>query len=131
MIRGMTILWAVLVLLVSSAMFLMKMQVQDLEDQLASINRATRQDREDIRVLEAEWNYLNTPGRLAEQSRRLLSMEQLESNSIVALADVPMRGADPSALVRYNSQHATPRSRAMQISSPLQQADLGGLEGDQ
>ncbi|WP_019645248.1 cell division protein FtsL [Novispirillum itersonii] len=134
MIRGTTILWGILVLLVSTAMFLMKMQVQTLEDSLAKINRATRQDREAIRVLEAEWAYLNTPVRLSEQSRRLLAMEPLDAETIVALSALPLRGKTGTAMARNAAPGsstpaaAKPRGRAA-AADP--QAELASLEGDQ
>lgn len=132
MIRGTTILWGILVLLVSTAMFLMKMQVQTLEDTLAKINRATRQDREAIRVLEAEWTYLNTPVRLSEQSRRLLSMEPLGAETIVALADLPQRGK-PGTLVARGQQQppATTPAKGRPRPAAVPQAELASLEGDQ
>lgn len=133
MIRGTTILWGILVLLVSTAMFMMKMQVQTLEESLAQINRATRQDREAIRVLEAEWTYLNTPARLSEQSRRLLSMEPLDAETMVTLADLPQRGKPGTLVVRgpQPSPTISPAKARTRPAAADPQAELASLEGDQ
>lgn len=45
-------------------MFVMKNQVQNLENELASINRNIEEDVKTIHILKAEWSHLNNPSRL-------------------------------------------------------------------
>ncbi len=59
MIRLGTLFWLVLVSATGFAMFGVKYQVQVLEDELARTNRATATEEHELRVLEAEWAYLD------------------------------------------------------------------------
>ena len=53
-------LWVTLTCLVGFGMFVMKNQVQNLENELASINRNIEEDVKTIHILKAEWSHLNT-----------------------------------------------------------------------
>lgn len=96
MIRGMTILWVLLVLVVSSAMFLMKFQVQNLEDQLSGLNLDIRRTHDEIRVLSAEWAYLNDPARISDLASRLLGLDILDGQAIIQIADLPLQEPHPA-----------------------------------
>lgn len=91
MIRAMTLLWGTLALVVGVALFLVKFEVQSLEDDLAGYNREIRKNREETHILRAEWAYLNNPRRLAELNTKFLGLEPLEGVSMVAMASLPMR----------------------------------------
>ena len=56
-------LWAALTVLtaVIFATFIMKNRVQDLEKELARINRTISEDIKTIHILKAEWSHLNNP----------------------------------------------------------------------
>ena len=73
--RRSTLLWSVLSVAVVVGLFVIKHRVQDLEDQLQTLNAEILADRETIQVLEAEWSYLNQPDRLEALSRKLLGMK--------------------------------------------------------
>ena len=49
-------LWVTLTCLVGFGMFVMKNQVQNLENELASINRNIEEDVKTIHILKAEWS---------------------------------------------------------------------------
>ena len=57
-------LWVTLTCLVGFGMFVMKNQVQTLENELNRINRSIQDDVKSIHVLKAEWSHLNSPSRL-------------------------------------------------------------------
>jgi cell division protein FtsL len=99
MIRGGTILWAFLAVAFGVAMFLVKYQVQDLEEQLQTANARIRQDRAQIHVLEAEWAYLNQPDRLRRQAERHLGLGPIEPSQVTTIAALPPRpGSEAAAL---------------------------------
>lgn len=70
MIRIGTIVWFVILALLGIGLFQVKYAVQAKERELRMVNRQITADREAMRVLEAEWSYLNDPVRLADLTRR-------------------------------------------------------------
>ncbi|TDQ83957.1 hypothetical protein A8950_0502 [Dongia mobilis] len=70
MIRIGTIVWFVLLALLGVGLFQVKYAVQAKERDLRAVNRQITADRQILRVLEAEWSYLNDPVRLADLTRR-------------------------------------------------------------
>src|SRR5262249_12617470 len=61
-------MWGALAIGVGVSMYLVKYKVQALEDELNVKREQIAHDRAAIRVLEAEWTYLNDPGRLRRLS---------------------------------------------------------------
>jgi len=70
MIRIGTIVWFVVLAMLGVGLFQVKYAVQSKERELRTVNRQITADREAMRVLEAEWSYLNDPVRLADLTRR-------------------------------------------------------------
>lgn len=116
MIRGTTALWVFLVLAVSVGMFLMKFQVQNLEDRLAGLNRDIHKTHNAIRVLSAEWAYLNDPARIADLASRLLGLGILDGQAMAQIADLPLqqpekpahRGTFSPTLANHSSPEMAP-----------------------
>lgn len=71
------------------ALFAIKYQVRDLENELTGINRQIIAHREAIHVLNAEWSYLNDPDRLAALSKRFLQLAPTTSDRIGSFASLP------------------------------------------
>jgi len=69
MIRTHALIWAMLVAAAVGVLFYTSHQAQELEAELEAGNRAVIAEREAIRILHAEWAYLNEPGRLRELAR--------------------------------------------------------------
>ena len=78
----------------SLALFSLKYQVQDLEDELVDLNRTILADQEAIHVLKAEWSHLNDPRRLRSLARRHLGMKPVMPAQLATIADLPPRPAD-------------------------------------
>ena len=77
MIRRTTFLSATLAASMGVALFVVKYQVQDLEDQLTAIDHQIVTERQTIHVLKAEWSHLNEPGRLRRLAVRHLGLVPL------------------------------------------------------
>lgn len=77
MIHKTTLLFLLLAGAISVALFSVKYQVQDLEQELVGLNRSIIEERKSIRVLKAEWSHLNNPERLDRLARRYLGMGQV------------------------------------------------------
>lgn len=92
MIRGITILWVLLALCAGVGLFLLKHDVQTMEDRLAQLNRTIKTDRTEIHVLQAEWTYLNDPDRLRALTAKFLpDMKPVSSDQVTTLAALPVR----------------------------------------
>ena len=89
MMRPATMLFVLLAGALSLALFAVKSEVQDVEEELADLNRAIIADRQAIHVLEAEWSHLNNPARLRSLARRHLGLAPLEPEQLGVLAGLP------------------------------------------
>ncbi|MEO5373255.1 MAG: hypothetical protein H7840_03130 [Alphaproteobacteria bacterium] len=89
MIRIMVVLWTVLAAGVGVSLFLLKHEVQSLEDELNAVNRDIRAGHETIHVLKAEWSFLNDPARLRRLAETHLQMTSLRPEQITTVAVLP------------------------------------------
>ena len=97
-IRPGTIVWFCITIAVGYAMFQVKYEVMQQEQTLAGINKQIADDREQIRVLDAEWSYLTRPSRIEELSTRFLHLGGMNSAQILPLTAVPERADAGAAL---------------------------------
>lgn len=82
-------LWVTLTCLVGFGMFVMKNQVQNLENELASINRNIEEDVKTIHILKAEWSHLNNPSRLRALATKHISLNQAKAEQIINYSALP------------------------------------------
>jgi cell division protein FtsL len=111
MMRLSTLLWALLVGVSGYAMFQVKYQVVQLEDELARVNRQIGDDQEQIRVLGAEWSFLNQPARLEQLAKRHLTLGPIGRQQIGRIEQLPRRSPMPPAAVAA----AAPSSASSQL----------------
>ncbi|HER27062.1 MAG TPA: hypothetical protein ENI69_08130 [Rhodospirillales bacterium] len=88
MIRHTTLLFLLLAGGLSVALFTIKYRVQDLEQELTSLNKSIFQERQSLHVLKAEWSYLNNPQRLRDLAERYLGMVPLKSSQLATLQQI-------------------------------------------
>ena len=82
-------LWVTLTCLVGFGMFVMKNQVQNLENELASINRNIEEDVKTIHILKAEWSHLNNPSQLRALATKHISLNQFKAERIINYSALP------------------------------------------
>lgn len=92
--RAVGLMWIPLAICVGVSMFLLKYKVQALEDELVAKQAQIVRDRSAIRVLEAEWAYLNDPERLRQLSREYLGFGPPAVINIADISALPVRGAE-------------------------------------
>jgi hypothetical protein len=92
------IMWAALTVVVGISLFMLKYQVQGLEDQLQSTYVQIEKDKTAIRVLEAEWTYLNDPGRLRRLSEQYLSFTPPVAAQIITISQLPFKNGETPML---------------------------------
>ncbi|NQV98620.1 MAG: hypothetical protein HQ483_02890 [Rhodospirillales bacterium] len=88
MIRRSTLLTTVLALSTGLALFVVKYQVQDLEDKLTQINREIADNNQAVHVLNAEWSHLNEPNRLRHLAARYLDLGPLDNAQFTSAAEL-------------------------------------------
>ena len=82
MFRPAMILIVLLAESIGLTLFVVKVQVQDLEDQLVEFNRTITEDRQAVHVLKAVWSHLNKPARLRVLAERYLGLRAIESRQV-------------------------------------------------
>lgn len=99
--RAVYFLWAGLAVGTVVPVFLLKYKVQALEDELIARQEQVIRDQAAIRVLQAEWTYLNDPERLRRLSTEHLGFAPATARSIAEMSALPFRSAgqerDPQA----------------------------------
>jgi len=106
-IRPASVLWAAAVVIVGYAMFQVKYEVMQQEDQLARLNRQIADSREAVRVLNAEWSFLTQPTRLNALSKRYLTLVPIGAAQLGSIDALPLRDSPPAAPAR--AEPAAPR----------------------
>mgnify|MGYP001178871601 FL=1 len=89
MIRPALILWIGLPAIVTIALLLVSYQVQSLENELKTLERAAIAQQEEIHVLRAEWSFLNRPERLARLAGRHLELAPVTPSQMSSFTLVP------------------------------------------
>lgn len=112
-IRLRTIVIFSLAVLSGALLLYTSQNVQQAEHQLRQIQSSIAQEEEAIRVLNAEWAYLNSPERLEELAAEYLRLAPAAPGQIVpessALPDAAVP-AEGEKLLRNVSQQAQPAS---------------------
>ncbi len=116
MIRPATVVWFCIVVAVGYAMFQVKYEVMQQEQTLAGLNKQITDDREQIRVLTAEWNYLTRPSRLEELSARFLHLDNMSAAQILPPSAVPERGDGAAPLAASSPAAASAAARLAAVT---------------
>ena len=98
------LLAVIMAVMAGTALFRVSQQVQTAEEEQQKLVRAVTSEKEAIRVLNAEWDYLNRPDRLEELSQEYLHMQmpqmkQMESSPAdLPVTEAPAMQAQPAVL---------------------------------
>jgi hypothetical protein len=101
-IRSLSAVSVALLVLVSFELYNGVHRVKAQEQTLVSLKTQIAREAEAIRVLKAEWSYLNQPERLQALARRHLALAPTGASQIVVLTSLPIRGEDvttPSPII--------------------------------
>ncbi|MEM7617421.1 MAG: hypothetical protein AAF195_03465 [Pseudomonadota bacterium] len=74
-------------------------QVQKIQQEIALATSQLKQEKETIKVLQAEWSYLNHPEHLAHLSQKYLAMENITGSQISYYDDIYNQEMDIRHLV--------------------------------
>jgi hypothetical protein len=88
-VRALNFAWIGLVLTVAVALFVLKYEVQSLEDSLIAKQAKVSEHEHSIQVLEAEWTFLTDPNRLRNLSAEHLELAPVLPSRIVKIDAIP------------------------------------------
>lgn len=71
-----------------------KYKVQDLREEVASVEKELVTSRKSVQVMSAEWAYLSRPDRLAQLQKKHLLNEPVMAQQITQVASLPSMPAD-------------------------------------
>ncbi|MCB9988564.1 MAG: hypothetical protein H6868_04420 [Rhodospirillales bacterium] len=91
-LRVSTVLSVLAAVLSGALLFWISQSVQQTESQLRSLELAAQQEQKTIRVLRAEWDYLNRPDRLEVLAQDYLSLSPLAVQNV---AETPEELPEP------------------------------------
>ena len=86
--------WLSVVGIAGFATYEVKYQVAQVDDQLGRVNRAIDNDRDQLRVLSAEWSYLTQPARLDQLRQRHLTLVPVTRAQLGSLDQIPFRAGE-------------------------------------
>ncbi|MBI1210644.1 MAG: hypothetical protein GC190_04220 [Alphaproteobacteria bacterium] len=89
------------------------------ERELQRLNTEIAKEGEAIRVLKAEWSYLNQPERLQALARKHLALAPTSPKQIVVLASLPLRGEGWSSAPPVVDFNDLPRRAEPTVPVPL------------
>jgi hypothetical protein len=91
MIRVGTMIWLGLIGASSAFLFKTSYEVQSLEGDLRGLNRSILREQDSIRVMHAEWAFLNQPSRLQALTDQFTKLRPIAPTQMLAsAADLPM-----------------------------------------
>ncbi len=97
MSKFLTIFFTVLSVLVGVALFVIKAEVQGMDEDLVTTRRNIAGERSAIHALNAEWAFLRRPDRIAEMASRILRLENIPSSRVIRLEEIPLRQSPAAA----------------------------------
>ena len=89
--------WLSVVGVAGFATYEVKYQVAQVDDELGKVNRSIDTDRDQLRVLSAEWSYLTQPQRLDQLRQRHLTLVPVTRAQLGSLDQIPFRAAEAGA----------------------------------
>lgn len=93
----MAALWLVLAFVAGTLLFKTSQQVNDGRQRLAVITNDIRREEDSLRVLQAEWSYLNQPDRLEKLSKQYLKLVPMKGQQFAGIDSLPLRPAPEEA----------------------------------
>ena len=101
--------WFALVVATGMTNFLVKQNVQSLDDQLTQVRKKTVEDQKKIHDLNADWTFLSQPELLADLNNHYVHLGPMSPKQMVTSLDgIPMRPAAPLEDVAPPMAAATP-----------------------
>ncbi len=89
--RKATLFWLGMAALCGTILFHTSQEASDARQRLRVVERDMLREEESLRVLHAEWSYLNQPERLEKLAREHLQLQPLQGRQFARVADINER----------------------------------------
>lgn len=86
--------WLCCAMVTGALLFQTSQHVTDGRQRLENITAQMRSEEDSLRVLQAEWSYLNQPDRLEKLARQYLNLTPMKGRQFMAAADLPQRAPE-------------------------------------
>ncbi len=98
MLRSFNIIALALTIALSFGLYDVKYRAQNEEQRILLLKYKIAEEQDTMRVLEAEWSYLNAPERLERLTARYLDLAPVSADQVVSFEDLPSRQPDAGLL---------------------------------
>jgi len=88
LMRKYIIMFFILTGICCGMLFYVSQETRDARDNVASLEKSIAQEEEAIRILKAEWSYLNRPQRLEKLANKFLKLDKTKSYQFVKFDDL-------------------------------------------
>lgn len=117
--RKSTLLWLVLAAFCGTVLFHTSQKVHDEREKIATLNASISKEEESLRVLSAEWSYLNQPARLEKLAKTYLNIAPLKGSQFIKVEDIPLRSAvSETAAVTAPTTEEKPAVEKVTVKKP-------------
>lgn len=121
MINRGILFWTAVAIATAVGLFLVKYQVQDLEERLAGLNHRIVETQKSAQILRVEWAHLNEIARVERLNEKHLQLQPVAVRQIARLEQIPLRRDPPAG--------SPPKSNADAPSSTLAGRSPAPAEG--
>ena len=124
--RKATIFWLSLAAVCGTLLFHTSQEVTDGRTALRNMERELLREEESLRVLQAEWSYLNQPERLEKLAREHLELSPLHGKQFARISDINER-VDEEALAAAAAADTTAAiepAAGVETTAPAQAAPI-------
>lgn len=124
MIQKSTLLWMCLAAVAGTALFHTSESVHQASTHLGEIQEKILQEQDNMRVLEAEWSYLNQPERLEKLAAQLPELKPAQAQQMQTADRLP--GTEPAVAPAAPEQKpvATPVSAQMKVQQIIHEESV-------
>lgn len=100
-----------------AGLYLLKGMVEERREYLASLQNEYVADQKTIKILKAEWTYLNSPDYLRELTSRYLDLKPIASNEVALAIDaIPYQMEKPHSVT---FAYQTPSAKKSATHTPV------------
>ncbi len=114
--RKATLFWLGMATVCGTLLFHTSQEVTDGRSALRRMERDVLREEESLRVLQAEWSYLNQPERLEKLAREHLNLVPLNGRQFIRVSDLNER-IDESALAAAQENEIAEETPAVAVTS--------------
>ncbi|MCH7630796.1 MAG: hypothetical protein IIC07_02750 [Proteobacteria bacterium] len=109
----------ILSLMAGAALFYLKYTVEQKETQLTEMQAQYLEDQKALRVLKAEWAYLNSPPYLQELTRKYLTVRPLGYTQVASWVESASSTHSPLTPLTYASKYRLPAIREVAATASI------------